>query len=402
MKKVLIIWPSALNVFNSDFWKNVLLYEMEGYLDKKNIDVSIYDGSKYSTLEELIKILIKKDFDYYLLNAPLDSFDGFEKTLAYLKLIKPDSNVLVYGFSTILNKSYFKKLNIDCYTTSGYFEKGILSYINGNKDEMCNISYKENGEWVQTKTEKGTPEEWGFTKIEEALDMPVLRVTVSKGCRGACKFCSAYRLHGNVDNRKPVDEVIDYLQELQYNKYQGVVEFASPTFTVDKDWVLEFCEKYNERKIVVPWRCVSRIDELDETIIRKMSNSNCIRIGVGIETMKKDAQNDINKIINEEKIKETIELCHKYNIEILTYLIFGLYENSDIDIIETYNILKKLGANPRITSLVDYLNLDFNNSMKLSMQSDMTTTKLDTINKDNIQKVLSLIMGTADEDNPDD
>ena len=398
MKKVLIIWPNTINIYNSDFWRNILLYEMEGFLKKQNLDITVYDGTKENTLENFVNLINLNDFDYYLLNAPLDAFDGFEKVLRYLKLIKPKSNVIVYGLSTIIKPRYFKKCDINAFTISGYFEKGILSFINEDKENICNICYKEDGKWIESPKMKANPNEWGFTDLDRAMDIDVLRVTVSKGCNGACSFCSAYRLHGNMDNRKSVDEVLEYIKLLQEKKYKGIIEFASPTFTINKEWVYKFCEKYNKRNLTIPWRCVTRVDALDSNIIKAMASSGCIRIGVGVETLKHQTQININKIINEDKLVQIINDCTKNNIEILTYLIFGMDNDGGKSIIDTYNKLKELGASPRMTSIVNYMNLNFENSILLSMQSDMVTTKLSDTNEEDRKKVLSIIMGTADKD----
>lgn len=398
MKKVLIIWPNTINIYNSDFWRNILLYEMEGFLKKQNLDITVYDGTKENTLENFVNLINLNDYDYYLLNAPLDAFDGFEKVLRYLKLIKPKSNVIVYGLSTIINPGYFKKCDINAFTISGYFEKGILSFINGEKEHMCNICYKEDEKWIETSKIKANPNEWGFTDLDRAMEIDVLRVTVSKGCNGACSFCSAYRLHGNMDNRKSVDEVLEYIKLLQGKKYKGIIEFASPTFTANKEWVYEFCEKYNKRNLTIPWRCVTRVDALDPEMIKVMAGSNCIRIGVGVETLKQQTQVNINKIINQDRLVQIINDCKKNNIEILTYLIFGMDNDGGKSIIDTYNKLKELGASPRMTSIVNYMNLDFQDSILLSMQSDMATTKLSDTSEEDRRKILSIIMGTADKD----
>ena len=323
MNKILIIWPLGTPFYFSDFWRSSLVYEIAEYLRHYNLEVDIFDGSEHKTFCELFEMILKNNYDSIILNAPLDTMDGFIKTLQYIRMLDKDKPIYVYGLSTLLSPTTFENLDIQGYSNSGYFELGILSFLR-KKDNIVNCVIKQNNGWKKYPKEKGTIKDWSFMNIKDALKFPVLRMSISRGCQGGCNFCSCAILHGNHDIRKSVKEVCNYLEDLEKNAYSGVIEFASPTFTINKEWVDDFCREYNKRQIKIKWRCVTRVDQIEKNVIEQMARANCIRIGLGIETIDPNEQSALHKKIEKESIIDVIKLIQKNGIEVLSYLISGI------------------------------------------------------------------------------
>lgn len=400
--KILIVYPVACSMYISDFWRCSLTYETANYLQNQNYQIDIFDGGLHNCNHALYEKIIMNKYDCILLNAPLDSMDGFYKTLKYIRMLDPFIPIYTYGLSTLLCPEFFKGLDIQGFSTSGFFEIGIqcfLDYVeNGEVKDFKNCEIKKEGKWLSFPKVLGNSDDWGFMDVKQVNNFKVIRVTISRGCFGNCNFCSCAILHGGRDIRKSVDEVVSYLKELENVNFKGVVEFASPTFTANKIWVKELCEKIREQNINIKWRAVTRVDCLDENIIKEMSKSGCTRIGLGIETINDNEQNNINKNIEKQNIANIITTLKNNNIEPLAYLISGIEEQTFESFINTYNYVKELGASPRVTALLRYNSLKFDDMIKLSIDSDMTTSSLSKLTKDQRYKLMSLIMNTADLD----
>ncbi len=398
MKNILIIWPLGNPFYFSDFWRSMLVYELASHIRKYDINVDIFDGTKNKIFSELFEKILNKSYDAFILNAPLDSLDGFIKTLKYIRLLDIKKPIYVYGLSTILKPNFFKNLDIQGFSNSGFFEKGILSFL-GKKDPKVNCIIKDNNDnWIEYPRELGLPKDWSFMDLNDALKFSVLRISVSRGCHGACNFCSCAILHGNHDIRKTATEVCNYLELLEKKSYTGIIEFASPTFTISKEWINDFYNEYKNKRLKIKWRCVTRVDQIDEDIISKMSEINCIRIGLGIETLSEVEQSNINKKISKERVFNVINLIQKYNIEVLSYLISGIENQTSENFLYTYNILKKLNTTPRVTALLRYFSLNFENLIDTSIASDMCTSSLNKFLDVNNYYLLKIITGTADLD----
>lgn len=397
MKKILIVWPLGTPFYFSDFWRSSLVYEVAEHLRHYNLEVDIFDGSEHKTFCELFEMVLKNNYDAIILNAPLDTMDGFIKTLQYIRMLDKNKPIYVYGLSTLLSPSTFEKMDIQGYSNSGYFEMGILSFL-GKKETLVNCVLKQNGEWKKYPREKGTVNDWSFMNIKDALKFPVLRMSISRGCQGGCNFCSCAILHGNYDIRKDVDDVCNYLEELERNAYPGIIEFASPTFTIYKEWVENFCKEYNKRQIKIKWRCVTRVDQVEENVIKQMAKANCVRIGLGIETMSSNEQEALHKKIEKDAIVDVIKLIQENGIEVLSYLISGIENQTSENFVYTYKLLKELNTTPRITALLRYGKIQFNNMIDTSITSDMCTSSLNKLDGIDNYDLLGLIMGTADLD----
>lgn len=397
MKKILVVWPLGTPFYFSDFWRSSLVYEVAEHLRQYNINVDIFDGSRYKTFFDFFDIILKNNYDSIILNAPLDTMDGFIKTLKYIRKLDQKIPVYCYGLSTLLSPNTFRTLDIQGFSNSGYFELGILSFLRKRQD-IINCVLKINDKWQDFPKKKGSVTDWSFMNIQDALMFPVLRMSISRGCQGGCNFCSCAILHGNQDIRKNVDEVCDYLKDLEKHSFSGIIEFASPTFTIYKDWVRDFCLEYKKRKIKIKWRCVTRVDAIDEPTLKLMSEANCTRIGLGIETIDSKEQEALHKNINKTSIFEIIRLIQSYNIEVLSYLISGIEGQTSENFLYTYKVLKELNTTPRITALLRYFKLQFDDFIDTSIASDMCTSSLNKLDKIDNYDLLKLITGTADLD----
>ncbi len=393
--KILVIWPLSSPMYISDFWRCSLVYEVSAHLRRQGYVVDIFDGCEHKTYSDLFKVILSSNYDVFLLNAPLDAMDGFTKTLKYIRILDKLKPIYVYGLSTLLSPSTFKNLDIQGYSNSGYFEKGILSFL-GNRDNNC--TYKQDDKWIDLPCERGNFLDWSFMDINDVVKFPVLGMSISRGCQGGCNFCNHAMLHGKYDVRKPINDVCDYFEVLEKTGYTGIIEFISPTFTINKDWVCGFCSEYKNRNLNIKWRCVTRVDEVEPHIIKFMADANCVRIGLGVETMVVEEQEALKKEIQFGRIIQAIKIIQENKIEAMTYLISGIENQTGKSLIQTYKTLKKFGVTIKISALLRYRSLKFEDMIDTSIASDMSTSSLNTLPGINNYDLLKLIIGCTDID----
>lgn len=397
ISRVLIVWPLGVPFYPSDFWRCTLLYEVASHIRKQGFLVDVFDGYNHKTYSDLFKKLLTAHYDAVIINAPLDIMDGFIKTLKYLRLLDSSIPIYVYGLSTLISPKTFKHLDIQGYSNSGFFEIGILSFL-GYYKEIVSCVLKQDGEWKEYPRIKGTPNDWSFMDVKDALEFPIIGMSISRGCQGGCNFCCHAILHGKNDIRKSGKETCDYLYALEKNGYGGVVEFTSPTFTINKEWVKEFCSEYIKRHLKIKWRCVTRVDQCESDIVKKMSEANCVRIGLGIETMNAEEQKALNKVIQQELVFRAIEIIKDNNMEVLTYLISGIEPQNGKNLKYTYNKLKAMGTTPRVSALLRYGTIKFDDMIDVSIASDMSTSSLNKVSGMSNYDLLKLIIGIEDID----
>ena len=157
-----------------------------------------------------------------------------------------------------------------------------------------------------------------------------------------CNFC--YKdTFGRKYRQRSVDNVLDECEEIM--KAGGKeLYFIDDLFVFDKQWLREFCEKKKKRKINLPFKCLGRIDRLDEEMIILLKKSGCHTIAIGIESGNQAVIDWIDKKLNLEEVSACCDLLHKHKINIESYFIIGHRIDNEETINETIEFAKKINT----------------------------------------------------------
>jgi len=90
------------------------------------------------------------------------------------------------------------------------------------------------------------------------------------------------------------------------------------------------------------WSCSSRVDILDENLLKLMKQSGCHTIQFGVESGSQKILDRYNKKFTLEQVKKTFSLCHKLGIRTMAHFILGLPGENERTILKTINLAKEL------------------------------------------------------------
>ena len=172
---------------------------------------------------------------------------------------------------------------------------------------------------------------------------PMAFVQMSRSCPYRCGYCpyiikTKYR-------KRTVDSVIQEIEYLQRQFGISKIAFRDPTFTLERDRILEFCQKIEQNKININWICETRLDHLDEELIEAMKKSGLRAIKVGIEAVDEMVLKDANrKLIDLHHQEKIVNFCKQNNIKIIAFYIIGLPGEDKKTIESTINYAKKLNT----------------------------------------------------------
>ncbi|WP_245584915.1 B12-binding domain-containing radical SAM protein [Psychrilyobacter atlanticus] len=158
----------------------------------------------------------------------------------------------------------------------------------------------------------------------------------SRGCPYSCYFCGS--LNKNHRYRSP-ENILKELNVLkQKYKIDGFV-INDENFIINEKKVLEICKEV--KKLNMPWSALSRVNTINEKIIKHLKKSNCIELKFGLETGSNKMMKYMNKNTTCEQAEKALSLCNKYGIKAKIFLIHG-FPGENIDTTtETINFLKK-------------------------------------------------------------
>ena len=126
------------------------------------------------------------------------------------------------------------------------------------------------------------------------------------------------------------------------------------TFTQDRGWAKEVCERLSSLDKPIRWKTVTRVDQLDNEIIGLMRSSGCYKIGFGVETMAGRLQQKIRKNVSADSIEEGVNLLNRHGITPRAFLILGIPGQTARDVRETKSYLDSLETEQRWKEYVPF------------------------------------------------
>lgn len=119
------------------------------------------------------------------------------------------------------------------------------------------------------------------------------QVMATRGCKSACFYCSeSVAKRGHHESHRSIESLRMEFEELRRDGYEAVY-FDDSTFTRDRAWVLAVCDTIREFGFV--WGCNTRVDCLDEDLVRTMRKAGCEYLFCGIESAVPDILRALNK-----------------------------------------------------------------------------------------------------------
>jgi len=185
------------------------------------------------------------------------------------------------------------------------------------------------------------PRHWlnKFDYVRPDTGKPIAYIYTAKGCPYPCLFCSAPVYLGTAINMRSVASVVAEIESCM--KEQGIYDFffRSDTFTFDREWVLQFCREVEKRRLRIRWGTNSRVDKIDEVMVKAMKVAGCDIIGFGVESGSDSILAKIKKGITVAHIRQAHAIVRGAGIRSFFHCIIGFPWDTHETIRETKDFL---------------------------------------------------------------
>ncbi|MFC2037180.1 B12-binding domain-containing radical SAM protein [Chloroflexota bacterium] len=167
-----------------------------------------------------------------------------------------------------------------------------------------------------------------------------LSLIATRGCPYGCTWCQKSVFGRSFRPRSPqaVAEEMRLIKE-QYRPDQ--LRIVDDVMGIDREWVRAWHTAVLARDAVVPFECLSRVDLMDEEMVRLLQEAGCIRIAFGAESGSQKVLDAMNKGTTVEQIRRTAKLCRRHDIETYFYIMVGYPGEEWVDIRKTVDLLKE-------------------------------------------------------------
>ena len=161
----------------------------------------------------------------------------------------------------------------------------------------------------------------------------------SLGCPRRCLFCEA---GGTLHNPRRPETVVEEMEECYTRHGIREVDIFDYEFPCNHKRTLEICRLLKEKKLDLTWACRSRVDSVDEGLLREMKEAGCRRIYFGLESGSQEILDRINKGITLDRVRDTMRLTKDIGIRPLGFFLIGSPGETRETVMETLGFAKEL------------------------------------------------------------
>ncbi|OGW75760.1 MAG: hypothetical protein A2Z72_01295 [Omnitrophica bacterium RBG_13_46_9] len=160
--------------------------------------------------------------------------------------------------------------------------------------------------------------------------VPETSILFSRGCPFDCTFCTnavwkSSRPWLRLRSPKAIADEMEYLKRL------GIKEVFdnSDEFNCNMPFAVAVCEEIKKRKLNMPWKTQLRAFPFSEELARKMAESGCWYVHLGIESGNERTLRGIKKNITLEQCESACRILKRYGIKIFgLFMLFNAWEES--------------------------------------------------------------------------
>ena len=176
---------------------------------------------------------------------------------------------------------------------------------------------------------------WKKNHNQDAVSISTMR-----GCPYTCKWCSR-AVYGLTYRRRSPQKVVEELKFIKENYNPDSLWFVDDVFTISHKWLFEFNGELKKNNLKINYECITRADRMNEEVIATMKESGCFRVWIGAESGSQRIINAMDRRVKVEQVRDMIKLSKKYGIETGTFIMLGYPGETEGDIEETIEHLKK-------------------------------------------------------------
>lgn len=342
----------ASKVDNQDYFSNTVSY-LVSFMLQNHISTDWVENYMTDRLE-LSKRL--SQYKYRVIGISTTFMYNYDEIREVIDFVKRHTNSkVVVGGSRIKyafdnnNFKVLKEIGADYYINSSKGESallGIVEYEKGYKLKdfsVSNVAYIDNDIVKYTKTELDNYKfgnclvNWNLFRREIRSQVAV-RTAVS--CPFNCKFCS-HKTDAGPYEYMSVDKVIKELDQIASMPQVKRVLFTDNTMNVPQDRFEELLDKMIEKRYPFTWEAYVRCQFITDKIAKKMKESGCVLVRIGVESGSDFMLNQMNKQTTIAELKKGIKSLQKYGINVFSTFLVGFPGETRETVEETISFLKE-------------------------------------------------------------
>lgn len=335
-----------------------------GILKNDNHEIALYHLANENDFDAIVSFLEKESHDLIGLSFATNQKKYVRR---FFEMAKLSSKLIIAGgvHCTLVKENIFKEFpEIDgiCVGEGEFPLKDLCQRLD-NKEEYLSIPsfyfntrngiVKNSISPLQNIDALSLPDYsfFNYNKIisENGDCFPMM---LGRGCPYSCHYCCNHAIrqvypNKNIYVRFPTVQHAIKIIKNNLSIYPNTrrIAFADDTFTLDKKWLLEFCEIY-KKEVDLPFICNARVETISDQLVRYLKYAGCVSIDFGVESGNEWLRKYIlNRKYSNNKIRRAFHITKKHGIKRFSFNIVGLPFETKEMAKDTLNLNIKLRPN---------------------------------------------------------
>lgn len=352
--KILLINPKGLT--KNEFYPLGLLY-LTSVLENKGYNVKLYDGGYLCSNEKVLELI--KDYrpDVCGITLYTTNLNLTFKLISLIKRIFPNIKIITGGpHATALPELTLKECPQIDFLVMGEGEETFIELLEILNDriklpEIKGICYRENSNikinlarpYIEQLDKIPFPSyhlvrNYSYSGDPIKTGKKIGTIITSRGCPYKCVFCN-HAVFGRKYRRRTSKNVVDEIIYLKNELNIDEIYFQDDLFATQKEWLENFYNALDEKKVRVPWKCLGRIGILEKKDYEKMKKYGCYLIQFGVESGNNEILKDIKKGITKELAIKSFFDAKSSGLLTYAFFIVGHRLETYQTVKDTYNLL---------------------------------------------------------------
>jgi radical SAM superfamily enzyme YgiQ (UPF0313 family) len=173
---------------------------------------------------------------------------------------------------------------------------------------------------------------------------PFAPIITSRGCPYHCTFCGGHNVSGYRLRQRSVEHVLREIALLRREHGIREVHFEDDNFTINRNWVMAFCERLLETGWNLSWTMPNgvRLDTLDAELLKLMQYAGCYLMIIGVESGSDRVLRHMRKNLTVRQVEEKTAMMHQAGILTHAFFMVGYPEERPADIRATQKLSLRL------------------------------------------------------------
>jgi len=228
-----------------------------------------------------------------------------------------------------------------------------------NIDDIEGIAYLKSGKLVKNKPRKMIQnlDELPFPAYDK-VDMkyycrpnvwairPIyissFTIFTSRGCPYNCNFCAAHVVWGRKVRFMSPERIVQLIEYIIKHFKIDALYFGDESFTVSKERIYDIFNLLKSKNIRILFGCQTRVNLLDEDILKFLKNNGCLQIDFGIESGTDRMLKIMNKQTSIEMSEKIAKICSRIKLRHFANMLINVPGETLDDIEKSLHFVKDM------------------------------------------------------------